>query len=266
MRYANLVEARPRWSFIAVTTLLFAAGVGMTLVHHTSMSAMNGMPMPGGWTMSSMWMRVCGQTWIDVAASFAGMWIAMMTAMMLPIVAPTLWRYRAALDTTDKAHADRLTVCVGAAYFVVWTAFGMTVFPLGVALTMLDMHIPVLARAVPVASGIVVLVAGASQFTSWKMRRLACCSNTPGKRPLAANTGTAWRYGLSFGLHCVYCCAGPTAVLLVAGIMNLHAMTVVTVAIAAERLAPAGKRVARAIGAVAIGAGLFMIARSIGLG
>jgi predicted metal-binding membrane protein len=56
------------------------------------------------------------------------------------------------------------------------------------------------------------------------------------------------------------------AILLVMGVMDLGAMAVVAVAITAERLAPAGERVARAIGAVAVGAGLFLIARATGLG
>jgi len=47
--------------------------------------------------------------------------------------------------------------------------------------------------------------------------------------------------------------------------MDLRAMAVVTAAIIIERLAPAGEHVARAIGAVAIGAGLFLIARAAGL-
>src|SRR5262249_44720082 len=41
---------------------------------------------------------------------------------------------------------------------------------------------------------------------------------------------------------------------------------VVTAAITVERLAPAGERAARAIGAVFVGAGLFLIARTAGLG
>jgi len=55
------------------------------------------------------------------------------------------------------------------------------------------------------------------------------------------------------------------AVLLVVGVMDLRAMNVVAAAIAVERLAPAGKRVARAIGTVVVVAGLFVTARAIGL-
>ena len=78
--------------------------------------------------------------------------------------------------------------------------------------------------------------------------------------------GTAWRHGVRLGLHCSHCCAGLMAILLVVGVMDLRAMAVVAAAITVERLAPAGERVARAIGAVAVGAGLFLVARAAGLG
>jgi Predicted metal-binding integral membrane protein (DUF2182) len=67
-------------------------------------------------------------------------------------------------------------------------------------------------------------------------------------RPLPADAGTAWRHGLRLGLHCSHCCAGLMAILLVIGVMDLRAMGVVAAPITAERLAPAGERVARAIG------------------
>jgi hypothetical protein len=42
----------------------------------------------------------------------------------------------------------------------------MIAFPLGVALTAVAMQQPALARAVPIAVGVVVLIAGALQFTA----------------------------------------------------------------------------------------------------
>jgi predicted metal-binding membrane protein len=54
-----------------------------------------------------------------------------------------------------------------------------------------------------------------------------------------------------------------TAILLVIGVMDLRVMAVVTAAITVERLAPAGVRVARAIGVVVVGAGLFLIVTSV---
>lgn len=59
---------------------------------------------------------------------------------------------------------------------------------------------------------------------------------------------------------------GSMAILLVLGVMNPGAMAVVAAAITTERLAPARERVARAIGAVIVGAGLLLIASAAGLG
>jgi len=195
------------------------------------------------------------------------MWVVMMVAMMLPSLMPMLWRYRQAVGRTGETGLGRLTALVGVGYFFVWTVLGMAAFPLGVALAALEMQLPALARAVPITVGVVVLIAGALQFTAWKAHQLACCREAPGcDRRLPADAGTAWRYGLRLGLHCSYCCAGLTASLLVIGIMDLRAMGAVAAATTVERLAPAGKRVARAIGVVVVGAGLFLIARAAGLG
>jgi predicted metal-binding membrane protein len=195
------------------------------------------------------------------------MWIAMMVAMMLPSLVPMLRRYRDAVGGTGETRLGYLTAIVGAAYFFVWTVLGVIAFSVGVALAAVEMQQPALARAVPIAIGVVVLIAGVLQFTAWKARHLACCREAPGRgRTLPADAGTAWRHGLRLGLHCSRCCAGLMAILLVIGVMDLRAMAVVTVAVTVERLAPAGERVARAIGAVVVGAGLFLIARVAGLG
>jgi predicted metal-binding membrane protein len=185
-----------------------------------------------------------GPTWLGAAASFVAMWVVMMMAMMLPSLVPTLWRYR-------QAGLGRLTALVGVGYFAVWTVCGMAAFPLA----------PALAHAVPIAVGAVVLMAGFFQLTAWKAHHLACCREA-GRGEVSADAGTAWRHGLRLGLHCVKCNVGLMAILLGLGVMDLRAMAVVAGAITVERLAPAGERVARATGAIALVAGLFLIARA----
>jgi predicted metal-binding membrane protein len=253
--------------FFFVSALLFAVSAAVTIVWCASMSEMGGMPMPGGWTMSMAWMPMPGQTWLGAAASFLAMWAVMMVAMMLPSLVSMLWRYRQAVGKTGETRLGWLTALVGVGYFVVWTVFGMAAFPLGVALAAVEMQQPELARAVPIAVGGVVLIAGALQFTAWKARHLACCREAPGRgSTLPADAGTAWRHGLRHGLHCSRCCAGLMVILLVIGVMDLRAMAVVAAAITVERLAPAGERVARITGTVVVGAGLFLIVRAAGLG
>jgi predicted metal-binding membrane protein len=271
-RIARPIRARaasapvPERAFYGVISLLFVVSAAVTVLWCNSMSAMQGMAMPGGWTMSMAWMRMPGQTWATATASFAGMWIVMMAAMMLPSLAPMLGRYRQSLAPTSDSRRDRLTALAGLGYFFVWALFGLAVFPVGVATTSIEMARPALARAAPIATALVVLLAGALRFTQWKAHHLNACREAPGSNGvLRARAGAAWRQGLHFGFHCGLSCANLTAILLIVGVMDLRAMTAVTAAVTAERLAPASQCVARAIGAVVVVAGLFLMARALGL-
>src|ERR1022692_2489138 len=267
-RTGMVSERASERAFYGVLALFFAASTAVTIVWCSSMSARGGgMRMPGGWTMSMAWMRMPGQTWDDAAASFLGMWVVMMVAMMLPSLVPMLrddaaasflgmWvvmmvammlpslvpmlqRYRQAVRGTAETHLGRLTTLVVVGYFVVWTVLGMAVFPWGVTLVEVEMQHPALARTVPIAVGVVVLIAGGLQFTAWKVRHLVCCREAPGGAcTLWAEAATAWRHGLRLGLHCSFCCAGLMAILLVIGVMDLRTMAVVAAAITLERPAP----------------------------
>src|SRR5437867_6889912 len=159
-------ERASQRAFVGVSALLFAASAALTIVWCASMSATGKMPMPGGWTMSMAWMRMPGQTWPAAAATFLGMWAVMMVAMMLPCLLPTLWRYRQAVGRTGETHPGRPPALLGAGYFFAWAVFGMAAFPPGVALAAVEMRHPALARAVPIAVGVVVLIAGALQFSA----------------------------------------------------------------------------------------------------
>jgi predicted metal-binding membrane protein len=263
---SRMVSRRTQRTFFAELALLFLASTALTIDICASMSSTGGMPMPGGWTMSMVWMRMPGQSWSTAAASFLGMWIVMMVAMMLPSLLPMLLRYRQALGNIGAAPLGLLTTLVGLGYFFVWTVFGMAVFPIGVSLASLEMQDPDFARAVPLAAAVTVLLAGLLQFTAWKAHQLACCRETPGRgSTLSPDTRTALRHGLRIGLNCLYCCGSLMVILLLAGVMDLRVMAVITVAITAERLAPAGERVAKVIGIFAVTAGLFLIARTAGL-
>ena len=204
-----------------------------------------------------MWMRMPGETWPGAAASFLGAWLGMMVAMMLPTIAPALWRH---YRSVAPGHGVTIAV-VGAGYFFVWGVVGLAVYPLGVALASAVLSHAALARVAPMAVGVVVSSAGAWQFTRRKAHYLACCRQAPttGGHMPSVDATKAWREGLRLGLHCVRCCGNLMAIALVLGLMDLRVMAVVATAIATERLAPASETVARWIGVVAVGVGIAMI-------
>jgi len=146
-------ERLSRHAFFGISLLLVAGSAATTILWCTSMSAMDEMPMPGGWTMSMAWMRMPGQTWRGAAGSFVGMWVVMMVAMMLPSTIPMLSRYRQGVRGTGAAREGGLTALVGVAYFLVWTLAGAVVFASGVALATIEMELPSVARGARHRSG-----------------------------------------------------------------------------------------------------------------
>jgi len=163
----------------------------------------------------------------------------------------------------NAAHPGLLTALAGSAYFFVWTLFGAIAFLVGTTLSALEMQLPSLARAVPGAVAAVIMIAGALQFSAWKAHCLTCCRKLPACCDAVIDVRTAWRCGVRLGMHCVQCCFGMTLMLLVVGVMDLRAMAVLTAAISAERLAPAGQRVARFTGAVMLASGVVLAARAV---
>ena len=219
-----------------------------------------GMAMQGGASLASM--STPGQAWPGAAAAFLAMWVAMMGVMMLPTVAPALWRYRQALGGAGAMHPGRLTALVGAGYFLVWTVVGTAILPVIAVWRAIGTRVPAMAHAAPFTVGVIVLLAGAVQFTAWKGRRLHCCGRALAQQAVRPVPGAAWRHGLRLGLQCGACCLNLMVISLVLGMMDLRVMIPVTAAIAAERLAPCGARIARAIGVIVLGAGLELVAHA----
>jgi predicted metal-binding membrane protein len=172
---------------------------------------------------------------------------AWMVAMMLPSIAPTLWAYHGHLRAVRVAHPSRRTTFFALGYAGVWSAISVTLT------TITALPAFCMAHPAPWVAGAVVLSAGVVQCSPWKARRLLRC-----RREWATVEATpssimaAWHRGFQFGVDCALSCAGPMAVLCVAGLMDVRMMVAITLAITAERVAPAGPHIARLTGLAAV--------------
>lgn len=245
---------------------------------------MGEIPMPGGWSMSAMWTPMCGQTWLDAALAFVGMWTWMMAAMALPLSIPTWRRFLCRcrshalhafhplpavhrspiLRVGAAARAALLAAVTGICYLLLWAAAGAIVFALGNALAASLPHVPTFARFAPVLSAGVAVIAGAVQFTPWKTSQIACCRDDDAcESPGVVGPMAACKRGCRAALRDGYCCANLMAVLLVVGVMDLRAMVGLTAAMSIERLAPADSRAAHGIGVIVSSVGVYMATRAI---
>lgn len=252
--------ARTRVIFAVMAALLFAASATATALRFTSMAAMGGTPMPGGWTLSAAWLPLCGQTWLHTAASFVSMWATMTPAMMLPALAPMLWRERRSLTL----HSGWLIILSAVGYFSAWLLAGVLLFPIGAAVASLAVRVPLIARAAPLATGLIVVVAGVLQCSAWKANRLhACHSIRHCQMTSPVDALAAWRSGVRFAVRCASCCGNWLAVLLATGVMDREATLIVSVAIAVERMAASRGRLVRLVGVSSVAAGVMLIARAL---
>jgi predicted metal-binding membrane protein len=228
--------------------MAFVASVAATVYFCRSMAG--GMDMPGGWTMSMMWMRMPDQTWFASAISFLLMWLAMMVAMMMP----------SALPTFLKTCRQWVSLCyMACGYFAIWLAAGVAIYLPGVALATVVMQSDLINRAVPLLFGASLIAAGAFQFTRWKMTHLLRCRSPFGCAASCPQNETSFRLGCKQGVACCVCCAAPMAMLLALGMMNPLVIIVVAMVIAAEKLLPQPAMVARLVGISAIIAGIASI-------
>jgi predicted metal-binding membrane protein len=201
------------------------------------------------------------QPWYGAAAEYLGMWMAMMVPMMLPSLVPMLARYRRSVrGDGSRRHGSMVLVALG--YFSVWAGLGAAVYAVGAGVVALEARQAAVAQWLPLGPGVVLLLAGAVQLSSWKARQLTRCRDgLRGEFAETAGPVAPWRDGLTLGLRCSLSCGSLMLALLAVGMMEPVAMGAATLAIAGERLAPSRLRVARLAGTAIVVTGVLMIAQ-----
>jgi predicted metal-binding membrane protein len=189
------------------------------------------------------------------AAGFFGMWAAMMSAMMLPSVAPLAVaqaRGRAFLTGTG-ASASFL-----ASYLGVWVLIGV---PALFALKGLN-DIGPASTSIDRAGGAVLVLAGVYQFTRAQHTAVLAyrrALDAPARTPGRPGPSAAARAGLREGLCCLGVCWALMAVLFVVGLMNLAWMAAIAVVLAAEKNTRDRAGVTTMVGIVLVGLGLAVL-------
>jgi predicted metal-binding membrane protein len=185
------------------------------------------------------------------ALLYAGGWVLMIAAMMLPTTLPLLTIFRRVV--AGRPDASRLLALVIAGYGLAWLAFGLGAHAIDWAL--LDT-----AQAVPwfVAHGwsvgaAVVAAAGLFQFSALKYRCLDKCRTPFGfvaERWRGAAPGRdAFAIGFGHGVFCVGCCWALMLLMFVVGTGNLGWMLGLAAVMAAEKNLPWGHRLSAPLGA-----------------
>jgi predicted metal-binding membrane protein len=180
---------------------------------------------------------------------FMLLWVAMMTAMMFPSVAPVaiLWARTIQARSTGAIRAWRITTFVGG-YLVAWAAFGLGAFIALLGSARLVDTAPEVAKLLAVG---IFVTAGIYQLTPLKRACLRHCrSPVTSILHYASLKGSVrdFRVGVHHGLYCVGCCWGLMIVLVAVGVMNLAAMALLAVVIFLEKIWRRGDALAKVVG------------------
>lgn len=187
--------------------------------------------------------------------TFVAIWALMMTAMMLPSVAPFASLYTRSFT---EHRGLRLTALVGG-YLLVWSLAAVPAYGLAWMADRLLRGHPAGATALAV---VIFLCCGIYQLTPVKNRCLARCRSPLGflfKFASYRGRSRDLRVGLYHGGFCLACCWGLMALLVAFGLMNLAAMIVLAALVLAEKTAPWGVPLSRGLGVAAMALAVLVV-------
>ena len=191
------------------------------------------------------------------------MWAVMMAGMMIPSAAPMIMvftkTYRERLSRGQPYVPTSLFVL---GYLTIWTAFSALATAAQWQLHATSLLSPTLLKSTsPILGGIILISAGAFQWTDLKQRCLKHC-----RSPLNFLLNE-WRdghlgafiMGLRHGLFCLGCCWALMGLLFVTGVMNLLWVALIAIFVLVEKLVPFERWVGRGTGVALVGWGIGLL-------
>ncbi|MDP9307260.1 MAG: DUF2182 domain-containing protein [Actinomycetota bacterium] len=193
---------------------------------------------------------------------YLGVWVTMMAAMMLPSVAPMVLvfsrvnRERSRRGSTGAAP----TWVFVAGYLIAWTAYGLLAYALYRVAKGAAPHFLGWNTGGRYVAGAALVFAGMYELTPLKKVCLRHC-----RGPLHFVLGGwrdgqagALRMGGEHGVYCVGCCWGLMIALFALGVMSLIWMAAIAAMIFAQKVLPAGDRLAPLFAAAFVALGIWV--------
>jgi predicted metal-binding membrane protein len=171
---------------------------------------------------------------------FAGAWVTMMAAMMLPSLAPMVFGYaRIEEGRRGRAALTGATAVFVAGYLLAWATAGLLGYMIVEGVRELDPGFLAWDELGPYVAGGVILGAALYQLSPLKDSCLRQC-RSPAMLLQHWRPGRvgALRAGFQHGVFCIGCCWALMAALVAVGVMNVAWMAVIAALIAAEKLLP----------------------------
>ena len=233
--------------------ILSGAGMDMTALEmtHPKKSGMDmNMVMPVNWDLS-------------YAVMMYFMWWVMMIAMMLPSATPAILlsaalNRRSSADKPPFGSAAVFTL----GYLLAWALFSLAAILAHWLLEQAAMLSMLMESSSSILSGVLLLLAGAWQFSPIKQSCLKHCQSpieflSQHRRP---GNGGALLMGLHHGVYCLGCCWFLMALLFVGCVMNLYWILGLAIYVYLEKVLAAGSSLGKVVGYLLIfwGAGLIV--------
>lgn len=199
----------------------------------------------------------------DIGLTFT-MWAVMMVAMMGVTAAPVLLLFAKSHVRRAERGVPAAVVTFALGYIAVWCGFSGVATIAQWALHEAVLLSPAMATTSPRLGAALLIAAGVYQLTPLKHACLQHCQ-TPMSFLMSHwrdGVGGAFEMGLRHGIYCLGCCWVLMGVLFAVGVMNLAWVAALTVFMLIEKLGVGGARVSRVGGAVLIGVGLVVLAKS----
>jgi predicted metal-binding membrane protein len=223
----------------------------------------------GNWTERGMAGAICralpGGHLLLPGVLYAGGWLLMTAAMMLPAAMPLFQRFERMIG--GRGDSRRLIGAIVLGYLAAWLAFGLAAHALDLAAHAAIERSAWLSFNAWAIGAAVLALAGLFQFSALKYRCLARC-RTPfgfiaqhwrGRNPLR----DALRLGLHHGVFCVGCCWALMLLMFVVGTGNVGWMLGLGAVMAAEKNLPWRRGFSHALGVLLLALGALVALRNL---